>query len=122
LLINKLIIIALNQLSFIYATEPEILREEFLRPYNITAYKLAKDINVATNRITNIVNEKRNISPETGLLLSKYFGLSEDYWCNLQSHYDQETAKDKISKKLDLVKTLAAFLKADAYVNLHNQH
>jgi hypothetical protein len=40
----------------------------------------------------------------------------------LQSHYDQETAKDKISKKLDLVKTLAAFLKADAYVNLHNQH
>ena len=51
----------------------EILREEFLKPMEISAYRLAKDIGVPKNRITAIINDDRAISPETALLLSRYF-------------------------------------------------
>jgi len=78
----------------------EILKEEFLIPMNIGAYKIAKDIAVPLNRITAIIKETRNISPKTALLLSKYFGLSDNYWTNLQTFYDLELAKDEIGDKL----------------------
>lgn len=78
----------------------EVLREDFLLPMEISAYKLAKDIGVPTNRITAIINEERDISAETALLLSKYFGLSDDVWLNLQAHYDIECAKDGMKARL----------------------
>lgn len=79
----------------------EILREEFLIPMRISAYKLAKNIEVPLNRITSIMKEQRNISPETAILLSTYFGTSQNYWINLQSHYDVENAKEKVKLKID---------------------
>ena len=82
----------------------EILHEDFLMEMNITPYKLAKDIDVPLNRITAIIQEKRAISPETALLLSKYFGTSQNYWINLQAHYDTECAKDKLNLKLSQIK------------------
>ncbi len=78
----------------------EILREEFLIPLELSAYRLAKDIGVPVNRITGIIHETRAVSPETGLLLSRYFGLSDSLWVNLQAHYDIECAKDALKTRL----------------------
>lgn len=80
-----------------------ILREDFLKPMKISAYRLAKDIGVPLNRITAIINESRGISAETALLLARYFGVSENLWANLQSHYDLECAKDSLKNRLKRV-------------------
>jgi addiction module HigA family antidote len=88
-------------MASIKPTHPgEILREEFLKPMGISAYRLAKDIGVPINRITAITKEERAISPETALLLSHYFELSDELWSNLQSHYDMECAKDLLKGRL----------------------
>ncbi|MBI5192123.1 MAG: HigA family addiction module antidote protein [Nitrospirae bacterium] len=79
----------------------EILMEEFLKPMEISQYKLAKDINVPARRINEIVQGKRSITPDTALRLSRYFGLSERFWINLQAHYDLETEKDKLEDRLN---------------------
>ena len=73
----------------------EILMEEFLKPLNISQYKLAKDINVPARRINEIVHGKRSITADTALRLSRYFSLSERFWLNLQARYDLEVEKDK---------------------------
>ena len=78
----------------------EILREEFLAPLGVSAYRLAKDIGVPVNRITAIVNEERGVSPETALLMSRYFGLSDSLWVNLQAHYDMEMARNSLKTRL----------------------
>ena len=78
----------------------EILAEEFLGPLEITQYRLAKDINVPPRRINEIVHGKRGISADTALRLSRYFGTSERFWINLQSHYDLEVQKDKLGPRL----------------------
>ena len=79
----------------------EILLEEFLKPMEISQYRLAKDISVPARRINEIVQGKRSITPDTALRLSKYFGLSERFWVNLQARYDLETEKDKLKDKLN---------------------
>lgn len=79
----------------------EILMEEFLKPMDISQYRLAKDINVSARRINEIVHGKRSISPDTALRLSKYFGLSERFWINLQARYDLEIEKDRLKNRLD---------------------
>lgn len=72
----------------------ELLREEFLKPLGITPYRLAQGIGVPEPRVYDIVREKRGISADTALRLSRYFGMSEGFWINAQSHYDLEVAKD----------------------------
>ncbi len=79
----------------------EILLEEFLKPLEISQYRLAKDINVPARRINEIVLGKRAISPDTALRLSRYFGLSERFWINLQTRYDMEKEKDKLQDRLE---------------------
>jgi len=79
----------------------EILFEEFLKPLEVSQYRLAKDINVPPRRINEIVQGKRSISADTALRLARYFGLSERFWLNLQSRYDLEIEKDKLDKRLD---------------------
>ncbi len=79
----------------------EILMEEFLKPMDISQYRLAKDINVPARRINEIVHGKRSITPDTALRLSKYFGLSEKFWINLQARYDLEIEKDRLKNRLD---------------------
>lgn len=78
----------------------EILSEEFLGPLEITQYRLAKAISVPARRINEIVQGKRGISADTALRLSRYFGMSERFWINLQSHYDIEIEKDKLGPRL----------------------
>ena len=79
----------------------EILMEEFLKPMDISQYRLAKDINVPARRINEIVQGKRSITPDTALRLSRYFGLSERFWINLQARYDLEKEKDRLKNRLD---------------------
>jgi addiction module HigA family antidote len=79
----------------------EILIEEFLKPMEISQYKLAKDISVPARRINEIVHGKRSVTPDTALRLSRYFGLSERFWINLQARYDLETEKDKLEDSLN---------------------
>jgi addiction module HigA family antidote len=79
----------------------EILLEEFLKPMEISQYRLAKDINVPPRRINEIVQGKRAVTPDTALRLSRYFGLSERFWINLQSHYDLEVEKDRLEDRLE---------------------
>jgi addiction module HigA family antidote len=87
----------------------EILLEEFLKPMEISQYRLAKDIGVHPRRINEIVHGERSITADTALRLSRYFGLSERFWLNLQSRYDLEIQKDRLKGRLEQeVKVLAA--------------
>ena len=79
----------------------EILMDEFLKPMNISQYKLAKDINVPPRRINEIVHGLRAITPDTALRLSRYFGMSERFWINLQTSYDLEVEKDRLQDRLE---------------------
>ena len=79
----------------------EVLLEEFLLPLGISQYRLAADITVPPRRINEIVLGKRSISPDTALRLSRYFGLSEQFWINLQTRFDIETEKDKLADRLE---------------------
>ena len=79
----------------------EILLEEFLKPRGISQYRLAKDINVPSRRINEIVHGERAISADTALRLSRYFGMSENFWMNLQARYDLEIQKDQLGNRLE---------------------
>ena len=79
----------------------EILLEEFLRPLNISQYRLAKDISVPQRRISEIVQGKRAITADTALRFGRYFGMEAQFWLNLQSRYDLQKAEDELDKRLD---------------------
>jgi len=79
----------------------EILKEEFLDPFGLSSYALAKELNVPTNRITGIVNGERAITAETALRLSRYFGTTPDFWMNLQTHYDLEVTSRKEAARIE---------------------
>lgn len=72
----------------------EILLEEFIKPLGISQYRLAKDINVSQMKISEIVNKKRRVTVDTALRLSKYFGVSPEFWMGIQNDYDIENAMD----------------------------
>ena len=79
----------------------EILLEEFLKPMDISQYRLAKSTSVPARRINEIVHGKRSITADTALRLSKYFGMSDRFWMNLQTRYDLELEKDRLGSRLD---------------------
>ena len=86
----------------------EILFEEFLKPMDISQYRLAKDITVHPRRINEIVHGKRSITADIALRLARYFGMSERFWLNLQARYDLELEKDRLEGRLEQeVKVLA---------------
>jgi addiction module HigA family antidote len=78
----------------------EVLLEKFLLPLGISQYRLAKDTGVPPRRINEIVHGKRAITADTALRLSRFFGTSEPFWLNLQTHYDLELAKDRLGDRL----------------------
>ena len=75
----------------------EVLLEEFLLPLEISAYKLAKDLDIPQTRVSQIIKGKRRITADTALRLSKYFGNSPKFWLGLQDDYDLE--EEKYTKK-----------------------
>ncbi len=78
----------------------EILEEEFLKPLGLSQYRIAKDISVPPRRINEIVHGLRGISADTALRLARYFETSEEFWMNLQAHYDLEVEKDRLRGRL----------------------
>ena len=78
----------------------EILLEEFLRPFGLSQYRLAKEVSVPARCINEIVRGSRAISADTALRLARYFGTSERFWLNLQARYDLEIEKDRLGKCL----------------------
>ncbi len=78
----------------------EILLEEFLKPYQVSQYRLAKDISVPPRRINEIVLGKRSITADSALRLSRYFRTTDQFWLNLQARYDLEVEKDRLGNRL----------------------
>lgn len=94
----------LNMRKVRYPHPGEILLEEFLKPMGITQYRLAKEIGVPQRRIGEIVAGNRSVTPDTGLRLSRFFGMSENFWIGLQMDYDAANARDLLSKTLAKIK------------------
>jgi addiction module HigA family antidote len=88
-------------------TVGEILREEFLEPYEITAYRLAKEINVSTTTVLDIINNNRKITVDTALRLSRYFGNSAHFWLNLQNDIDIRNQQVKIASDIKKITPLS---------------
>lgn len=78
----------------------EILLEEFLRPLELTQYRLAKDISVPQRRISEIVQGKRAISADTALRLARYFDIEPEFWMNLQARHDLRVAQAQLGPRL----------------------
>ena len=78
----------------------EILYEDFMKPFGITQYRLAKEMHIYPRRVNEIVHGKRAISANTALRLARYFGTSAELWMNLQAHYDLELARDEAEEQI----------------------
>jgi addiction module HigA family antidote len=85
-----------------------MLMEDFLEPLGISQYRLAQAIGVPARRINEIVHGTRRISADTALRLSRYFGMSDGFWLNLQGHYDLEVEKDRLVQTLKDIEPLAS--------------
>ena len=81
----------------------EVLSEEFLVPFNITAYKLAKDLEIPQTRVSEILKGNRRITADTALRLSKYFGNSAKFWLGLQDDFDIEEENLLLKSTLDTI-------------------
>ncbi len=79
----------------------EILMEEFLTPMSISQYRLSRDISVPPRRINEIVHGTRRVTADTALRLGRYFGVSPQFWLNLQAHFDLEQEQDRLGDRLD---------------------
>ena len=86
----------------------EVLLEDFLEPMGISQYRLAKSINVAPRRINEIVHGRRAITADTALRLGLFFGMEEQFWLNLQTHYDLEVERDRLADDLEKVPVYSA--------------
>jgi addiction module HigA family antidote len=90
----------------------EILKKEFMDPLGLTQSQLAKELSTTFRTINEIVNEKRNISPEMAIKLARYLGTSEEIWMNLQNQYDLYRVK---MKRRDILRNIRP------YNELHRQ-
>ena len=84
----------------------EILQEEFLEPFDITAYRLAKEIKIPQTRISQILQGRRRITADTALRLSEFFGNSAQFWLGLQVDYDLEEERSKIGDELSVIQRM----------------
>ena len=84
----------------------EVLREEFLKPLAISAYALAKRLRVPPPRINDIVLERRGITVDTALRLSRFFGTTEQFWLNLQDAYDIGRTRSELARELERIEPL----------------
>ena len=94
----------MNRLQNIHSGE--ILQEKFLDPFEITAYRLAKEIKIPQTRISQILRGRRRITADTALRLSEFFGNSAQFWLGLQDDYDLEEEKIKIGDELSRIQRI----------------
>ena len=90
-------------------TPGEMLREEFLEPMGLTQKQLANDIGVSYQRVNELINNKRGITPSTALRLGKYFGTSPDFWLNLQRANDLYAVLKKEQNEIDKIIPFSLF-------------
>ncbi|MGH9495283.1 MAG: HigA family addiction module antitoxin, partial [Candidatus Sulfotelmatobacter sp.] len=86
----------------------EILREEFMKPMDISSYKLAKRLRVPAPRVNDIVLEKRGISADTAVRLARFFGTSDQFWLNLQSAYEISQVRAEHGTEIALIEPRTA--------------
>jgi addiction module HigA family antidote len=79
----------------------EILREDFMEPFGLSANALAKALRVPANRITSILNGSRSITADTALRLARYFNTTPESWLNLQKNYELEVAKREVGRMIE---------------------
>jgi len=92
-----------------YRVHPgEVLREEFLKPLNLSAYELARRLRVPPPRVNDIVLERRGISADTAVRLARFFGTSEQFWLNLQVNYEISLVKAEHAAEIELIEPRAA--------------
>ena len=84
----------------------EVLREEFLEPLELTAYRLSKDVGIPQTRTSAILKGERRITADTALRLSKYFGTTAKFWLGLQNDYDIEEEEKRINEELAEIVTV----------------
>jgi len=89
-------------------TPGEILKDEFLDPLGVTAYRLAKAIHVPQTRIAAIIKDGRAITADTALRLGRFFGTSAQFWMNLQCKYESELAREALADELETIEPYAA--------------
>ena len=85
----------------------EVLKEEFLIPMNLSAYRLAKEINVPETRISEIIRGKRAVTADTAIRFSKFFGTTAEFWLNLQNLYDLEEEENNHAPEFEMIKMYA---------------
>ena len=88
-------------------TPGEILLEDFLKPMGISQYRLAKEIGVPAQRISEIISGKRSVTADTDLRLCRFFGLSNGYWLRAQAAHDTEVAERNLVKVISKIKPWA---------------
>jgi antitoxin HigA-1 len=86
----------------------EVLREEFLKPMGLSVYELAKRLRVPPPRMNDIVLERRGISADTAVRLSRFFGTTEQFWLNLQDAYEVSRVKAEHAAEIELIEPRAA--------------
>lgn len=84
----------------------EVLNEEFIKPLQISAYRLSKDIHIPQTRISEIIKGRRRITADTALRLSKYFGTTPKFWLGLQDDFDIEEEQDQIIEELNTIEKI----------------
>jgi addiction module HigA family antidote len=78
-----------------------VLRYDFLEPLGLSQYALAKALGVPEMRISDLVNGKRSVTPDTALRLARYFGTSPEYWLGMQQTYDLELTRDRVGAAIE---------------------
>ncbi|MCK5340937.1 MAG: HigA family addiction module antidote protein [Desulfobulbaceae bacterium] len=84
------------------------IKEEFMEPLNLSAYRISKDTGISSMALSEILRGIRSITPRVGIRLSKYFGVSEGYFSRLQLQYDIDLVKEREGPEVKKIKTLAA--------------
>jgi addiction module HigA family antidote len=79
----------------------EILREHFMADFGVSVNRLARDLRVPPTRISEIVNERRAITPDTALRLARYFGTTAEFWINLQTAHDLDVARTSLQRRIE---------------------
>ena len=79
----------------------EILRDEFLEPMNLSVYGLARSLNVSRPRLNDIVLGRRGVTTDTALRLGRYFGMTPEFWINLQTRYDLDVAERTVRSQIE---------------------
>ena len=91
-------------------TPGEILKEEFLQPMHITAYRLAKETGMPATRVSQILKGRRRITADTALRFAKYFGNSADFWLGIQGEYDLREEEERLEDELEQITPISITL------------